>query len=209
MADKTFNVQNTGGGMLTGSVSAVASPFSIVSGGTYSLGAGLSQSVTIRYSPSAGGSHNDNLTFTGGGGALRPVSGQAFTGNIGAALQAWRLTYFGSIDNIGDGADLNDFDHDGLVNIIEFAFGLNPETNSAGLLPRPQRSGNNFVVSFTEPTGVSGISYGAEWSQTLQAADWTPVADTGNTGASPPQHTFSVPIGTKPQLYMRLKVTSP
>ena len=37
------------------------------------------------------------------------------------ALQAWRQTYFGSPDNTGDGADLNEFDHDGIVNLLEFA----------------------------------------------------------------------------------------
>jgi hypothetical protein len=79
-------------------------------------------------------------------------------------LQAWRLTNFGSIDNTGDGADLNDFDKDGLVNLVEFAFGLNPKQISAALLPSPQQSGNNFIVTFSQPSGVSGITYGAEWS---------------------------------------------
>jgi hypothetical protein len=48
-----------------------------------------------------------------------------------------------------------------------------------------------------------------EWSQTLLTGSWTTVTDTGNAGASPPQHTFSVPIGSNPKLYMRLKVTNP
>jgi hypothetical protein len=120
-------------------------------------------------------------------------------------IQIWRQTYFGSIANSGEGADLNDFDKDGLVNLIEFGFGLNPKTNSSGLLPRPQRSGNNFVVSFTQPADVSGITYGAEWSQSLLAGNWNGVADTGVF----PQHTFSVPIGTMTKLFMRLRVTNP
>ncbi len=124
---------------------------------------------------------------------------------MSTALQTWRQTWFGSPDNSGDGADLNDYDKDGLPNLIEFAFGLNPKQNSAGLLPRPQRSGPNFVITFTQPPGVSGITYGAEWSETLLPGSWTAVADTGTS----PQHTFSVPIGTKTKLYMRLKVTSP
>jgi hypothetical protein len=71
------------------------------------------------------------------------------------------------------------------------------------MLPQPQRSGENFVISFTQPAGGSGVTYGAEWSQTL--GDWEDVPDTGIS----PQHTFSVPIGTKTQLYMRLRVTGP
>ena len=45
----------------------------------------------------------------------------ALTGTGITNLQAWRLQYFGSIDNTGDGADTNDFDLDGLPNIFEFA----------------------------------------------------------------------------------------
>jgi hypothetical protein len=131
------------------------------------------------------------------------VHNATITNDDNTPMQAWRQTHFGSPDNSGDGADLNDFDKDGLLNIVEFAFGLHPQQNSAGMLPQPQRSGDNFVISFTEPAGVSGITYGAEWSQTL--GDWEDVPDTGIS----PQHTFSVPIDTNTQLYMRLKVTGP
>lgn len=66
--------------MLFGGAS-VPAPFSIVSGGTYSLGAGARQIVTVRYSPSAAGTHSQNVTFTGGEGAIRPVSGGALNVN--------------------------------------------------------------------------------------------------------------------------------
>jgi hypothetical protein len=76
-ADRSFTVQNTGGGTLSGSAS-VSSPFSIVSGSPYSLTANQSTAVTVRYSPTAAGSDNQNVSFTGGGGASRAVSGSAF-----------------------------------------------------------------------------------------------------------------------------------
>jgi hypothetical protein len=155
--------------------------------------------------PSVGPVHANFEGTTSAMTLITHVSGNPVSG----ALSLWRQTHFGSPDNSGDGADLNDFDKDGIPNFIEFAFGLDPTKDSAGLLPRPQRSGNDFVVSFAQPAGVSGIAYGAEWSQTLLAGSWTAVTDTGNTVASPPQHTFSVPTGTKTKLYMRLKVTSP
>ncbi|MEI7908716.1 MAG: putative Ig domain-containing protein [Verrucomicrobiota bacterium] len=121
------------------------------------------------------------------------------------ALQSWRQTYFGSPDNSGDGADLNDFDHDGIVNLLEFAFGLDPTQNSAGMLPQARRIDNNFVISFSEPAGVNGIIYGAEWSETLEPGSWTEIDDTGIS----PQHTYSLPVDTRAKQYMRLKVTSP
>jgi hypothetical protein len=120
-------------------------------------------------------------------------------------LAAWRQTYFGSSANSGNGADTYDFDLDGLPNLLEFAFNLDPTKNSAGQIPRPQIVGSNFVVTFTQPASVSGVTYGAEWSTSLLAGSWTAISDTGLA----PQHIFSVPIGTKTRLYMRLKVTNP
>jgi hypothetical protein len=73
-ADRSFTVQNAGGGTLSGSASAVA-PFSVISGSPYSLGAGLSQSVTVRYSPIAAGTNSQSLAFTGGGGATALATG--------------------------------------------------------------------------------------------------------------------------------------
>ena len=50
--DKTFTITNTGGGTLTGTVSESCSHYSIVSGGgSYSLGAGQSVTVTVRFAP--------------------------------------------------------------------------------------------------------------------------------------------------------------
>lgn len=73
-----FTVKNTGGGTLNGQAS-VEPPFEIVSGGAYSLGAGETQEVFIRFEPTTAGTVSKVVTFTGGGGALRIVSG---TGRI-------------------------------------------------------------------------------------------------------------------------------
>jgi len=71
-ADLTFTVQNTGGSALTGSASTSA-PFSVVSGGSFSLGAGASQGVVVRFSPTATGSFTGNVSFTSNGGNVSPV----------------------------------------------------------------------------------------------------------------------------------------
>lgn len=75
-ADLTFTVQNTGTGTLAGAAT-VPAPFSVTTGGTYSLGAGLSQNVTVRYAPTAPGTDNQVVTFTGGQGVTRPVTGSS------------------------------------------------------------------------------------------------------------------------------------
>lgn len=123
----------------------------------------------------------------------------------GTPLENWRQIHFGSMNDSGAGANLEDFDKDGFSNLVEFAFGFDPTKNSAGQLPAPQRTGNNAVVSFTQPAGVSGITYGAEWSATLLPGSWNPVSDS----ASSPQHSFSVPIGTNQNFFLRLKVMTP
>ena len=98
-----------------------------------------------------------------------------------------------------------DADLDGLLNIVEYAFGLNPTSGTSVLLPQAQRVGNNFVVSFQTPNvfpPITGITYGAEWSTDLNPNTWTNVPDTGTEGT----HTFSVPIGTHTRIFMRLTV---
>ncbi len=72
--DRTFTVENTGGGTLSGSASTSA-PFSILSGGSYNLAGGASQNITVRFKPSSTGTFIGNVSFTGGGGASRTVKG--------------------------------------------------------------------------------------------------------------------------------------
>jgi hypothetical protein len=76
--DLSFVVKNTGAGTLAGTAT-VSAPFSIVSGASYSLAAGQSQSVTVRFSPVALTTSTANVTFPGGGGALGAVSGTGTT----------------------------------------------------------------------------------------------------------------------------------
>jgi hypothetical protein len=73
--DRTFTVQNTSGASLSGGAS-VGSPFSIVSGGSFSLAAGASQSVVVRFRPTAAGAFAGNVNFTAQGDTVaRGVSG--------------------------------------------------------------------------------------------------------------------------------------
>jgi hypothetical protein len=73
-ATNSFTVQNIGTGILTGSAT-VSAPFSVVSGGSYSLGAGQTQLVTVAFSPLVGSNYNQNVSFSGGGGTNVTVSG--------------------------------------------------------------------------------------------------------------------------------------
>jgi hypothetical protein len=78
-ATNTFTIRNDGGGTLTGNVTAPA-PFGIVSGGSFSLGAGQSHTVTVRFSPTSADFFSDFATVnTNAGSAQVTLSGEGIS----------------------------------------------------------------------------------------------------------------------------------
>ncbi len=67
-------------------------------------------------------------------------------------------------------------------------------------------SGGELVYNFTQPAGVTGITYSAEWSQTLTGGSWSSagIFYTNSNG----QHTFTLPVGAAPGAFMRLTITT-
>lgn len=116
---------------------------------------------------------------------------------------SWRLAQFGSAANQGDGADLNDHDGDGLPNLIEYAFGLDPKRHSEGMMPTWRVEGGYHVMDFRQPDDVGGITYSAEWSPSLLPGSWRTMEDSG----IPPQHRFRVSQAGNPSIFMRMKIT--
>lgn len=84
--DLVISVRNVGAGTLTGSAT-VGSPFSVISG-SYNLTSNQSQNVTIRYAPTASGSHSQIVNFSGGGGAAAVVGGTAISPLPGLSFNA-------------------------------------------------------------------------------------------------------------------------
>ena len=122
-------------------------------------------------------------------------------------VQSWREQFFGTTADTGDAANSADPYGRGVKNLSVFAFlgpDQDPRIARISQLPKMQISGGNLLYSFTQPSGVSGVTYGAEWSATSQD-DWQPVSDTGSGS----QHIFSVPIGRSTRLFLRLTVTEP
>lgn len=122
-----------------------------------------------------------------------------------ASIEAWRLFHFGTTANTGNAADSFDYDMDGISNLLEYAFGLNPKDPSDLQLPTPTLVDGHFEMRFMQPAGVTGITYGAEWSSTLRADDWHPVSNTG----TPPELLFRIPIGTNNSLFLRHTISTP
>jgi len=139
--------------------------------------------------------------------SISPANGSDMTFTTASTPTSWRQQWFSTTSNSGTAADAADPYHTGVPNLVAFALlgpTQNPATATASMLPQPQQSGGNFVYTFTEPPGVSNITYGAQYTSTLTPANWQPVTDTG----SGTQHIFSVPIGSNTSMFLRLTLTN-
>jgi alpha-tubulin suppressor-like RCC1 family protein len=119
-------------------------------------------------------------------------------------LAEWREQHFGSAASQGAGADCHDCDGDGIPNLVEYAFGLDPRAFCGGDLPQPHRNGDRFELRFNRAQTAPDIEYGAEWSPDLSPGSWRDVPDTGNDE----EYLFSLPLDTAPRLFMRHRVKS-
>ncbi len=119
-------------------------------------------------------------------------------------LQLWRHAHFGTPIATGAAANNADPDKDGLENLVEFAFGLNPNAPDAAALPEWELEDDDYSLSFTRPAGVDGISYIAEYSSSLAPGSWTSAVNI----STPPAYQFYAPAIAQRQ-YLRVRVTSP
>jgi uncharacterized delta-60 repeat protein len=118
------------------------------------------------------------------------------------AMEDWRFRYFGTWSPAGDADPAADADHDGLTNLIEYAFGLSPVDLADNRLPVFTRSGDSFTAAFHAPPGTDDILYSAEWSPDMSAGSWTAIPDTG-AGAG---YQFSVSAVNRGRIFVRLAV---
>lgn len=136
--------------------------------------------------------------------ALQPLPASpgiaaAAGGTDPGTIAAWRMLHFGHAGNSGEAANLQDPDHDGVSNLMEFAFGMDPLDPDSNLLPAAELSGAHLVIEFTERPGLEGVIFKA--SSTRDLRTWTPVTDEGVK----PQHRFRLPTG-EDRGFMRLEV---
>lgn len=116
-------------------------------------------------------------------------------------IQGWRQLHFGTTANSGNAANDADPDRDGVVNLLEYGFGMNPTVRDAALRPLPTFNGSQLIASFSQPLGVTDVAYTADVSTNL--TNWSPIADGGSGRA----HTFAAPNSAAGRSYMRLKVS--
>ena len=172
-----------------------------VSGDTVVVGAYLEDSSTLGVNSTPNESATDSgaaYIFTGLG-LLPDADGDGL-------LDSWELTYWPT--TAGHSA-LDDFDHDGVPELLEEAFGLNPTIPDAAGLPQAVNEGGYLTMAFTKRAGVT---YEVQSAGTLLPAqpDSFSAASTmvliNNTTTLKVRDNFL--IGTTPARYMRVKVTA-
>ncbi|NDB96271.1 MAG: hypothetical protein EBZ78_08955, partial [Verrucomicrobia bacterium] len=121
----------------------------------------------------------------------------------------WKLLKFGTVENNGNAADTADPDGDGLVNLAEYALGLNP------LLSDPAFGSltlNGSVLEYRYTRSLSAKSAGvvclAEWSDTLASNDWSTanVTETILSTSGDREEVKAAVPATGARRFMRLKV---
>lgn len=162
---------------------------------------------TIRFNPTSAGAKTAAIHLSSNDPDENPFD-ITLTGTGMSALDSWRQTNFGSLLDAGNSANTADPDHDGIPNLLEYAFGSNPLQSGGSLIPKPQFNGSTIVFSFNEPSGVSGASYAAEWSRTLDAASWSTSGfnDSGSGGT----HVFTLSVNPADgPMFVRIRVSQP
>ncbi len=127
----------------------------------------------------------------------------------------WMATNYPAIVS-PDNAPGADPDMDGIANLLEYCLqGGNPSASSTAILPTLDASAANFVFTYYRRAAATGTTQTFEYSTTLGAGSWTPVAIPGGAGVtvtpnSPGTGTEKVEItvvkGANTKLFGRLQV---
>ena len=116
------------------------------------------------------GSHLDDTLNTDEGAAY--IFGDPLT--VLTRLESWRLAHFGSIGNSGPGADLGDFEHDGLGNLLEFATHRDPTRADGGIVALSKTGGVlNFTYRRANAAVLDGLGFQVEWTAALESGMWS------------------------------------
>ncbi|MEI6377242.1 MAG: choice-of-anchor D domain-containing protein, partial [bacterium] len=222
-ATATMTIGNTGNAPLA--VSGISYPAGFT--GNWASGtvaAGSSQDVTVTFSPSAaqayGGTIAVNSDSTSGTNTIA-ASGQGTQ----TPYEAWQAGKFTPTEIAGGlTAPAADFDHDGVSNLLEYAFHTNPKVaDLTGVAPNV--SGNKMQISFTCLTGRSDITYTVQSSPSLAAGSWTDIAQSvggattvpinssgctvSDTGIDARTVTVTEAAAFTGKRFLRVKITSP
>ena len=180
---QTFTIRNSGPDPLVVSFAGISgSGFSVTTPPSGSVPGSSFTTFVITFAPSVAGPATGTVSFT----TNDPDEGTytfAVSGLGLSPIESWRLTHFSSIANSGAGADLADPDGDGLVNLAEYGFALDPKAPSTGVGATVRvNNGGYLEIQFTRNTERTDLSYTVQVSSDL--VTWTPIAISSGGGAT-------------------------
>jgi hypothetical protein len=207
-------VRNIGEGQLTGLAVSVSGEHSMDFVATpppsdLALDFSDSHSIGIQFVPSQHGIREGVLELVSNDGSNGPltlrVQAMALT-----PREAWRLQHFKGTSNAGSGADRSDPDHDGASNLLEYAFGTDP--NSPASLIHPTWSiaerGPSRHIQLDFPLEADDVAYIVEASEDL--ANWLEIERFQGTQSQTPPFIDPMELGSPlaPKRFLRLKIES-
>ena len=217
---RTFTISNSG----TAALNLTGAPKVAVSGanaadftvtldpGTPVAAGGGSTTFQVTFDPSAPGPRTATLSIANDDADENPftfdIAGTGLT-----SQESWRQFYFGTTIDSGNASDTFDFDFDGLMNLMEWACGLNPTT--ASTLPTVlMRNGGDLEFTYTR--SVEAVNAGAvfivEWSDTLVTGSWDTAGVVQNifsNNGTLQQVKATLPVGSSGRRFVRLRVLAP
>ena len=138
-----------------------------------------------------------------------------FLGALPPAFSEWIVSFAGVPANLRGALD--DPDRDGLINLLEYALGLDPSARSA-VPPTPTitgASGSHLAFIFTRPSDRSGVTLAGEVTSAPAGVWLSGAANVGQSAQSNGDGTETVtiwdktPISAATQRFIRLRVTQP
>jgi hypothetical protein len=103
---------------------------------------------------------------------------------------------------------LQDFDSDGVANLVEYALGMNPGKADVKLLPTIALNGASVQMIFPKNPALDDITYQVEMSTNL--TEWSDVSDTlKSTANGIEMRSASVSLSPNERVFLRLRIVRP
>ncbi len=170
------------------------------------LGTGLNRGVSA-LAADANGHLFVGGAFSEAGTTFTPYIAQANLPTL-TPTECWRRLYFDTTSTTGNAADFFDFENDGLVNLLEYAFGLDP-TVSTPVIPGMTQEGGYLTMTITRKPGVS---YQVQTAGSLQPGQPESFSAASTTVLIDDATTLKVRdnflIGTAAARFLRVQVTA-
>jgi len=123
--------------------------------------------------------------------------------------EEWRIMHFGSAENTGSGADLADPDGDGIVNLLERAFGGDPLHPDVEVLPQAGSSGPELSILYRISEDAIDLQFEVVESLDL-ASDWIESdgdSETVSEEAGVETRRFTRAIDGESSVFLRVRVS--